>query len=53
MVVAVAMHVHRIKDISETVHLCLLLIKFTKCHGRCNSCSVGYLRSRRSVVGGC
>lgn len=53
MGVALAMSVHRIEDIPETFHQCPLMIKFVKCYGRCESCSVDYLRSRRSVVGGC
>jgi len=51
--VAIAMSVNRIEDIVESAHWCLLLIMFVGCHGRCNNCSVDFLRSRRSVVGGC
>jgi hypothetical protein len=51
--VAEAMEVNRIEDIAEAVHWCVLMIKFVKCHGRCNNCSVDYLRSRRSAVGAC
>ena len=51
--VAVAMRerVRRVDDIAETVHWCLLLIKFVSCHGRCRLCSADYLRSRISVAG--
>jgi uncharacterized membrane protein YhaH (DUF805 family) len=51
MGVAVAMHVRRLEDIPETVHWCLLLIKFVSCNGRCRLCSADYLRSRVSVAG--
>ena len=56
--VAVAMkvsriEVSRIEDVAESVHWCFLTVKFVECHGRCNNCSVDYLRSRLSVVGGC
>jgi hypothetical protein len=56
--VAVAMkvsriEVNRIEDVAESVHYCLLTVKFVNCHGRCNNCSVDYLRSRLSAVGAC
>lgn len=38
---------------TEYVSWCSLLIKFVKCHYQCDSCSVYYLVSRRSVTGGC
>jgi len=47
------MNIRKADDIPESPHWCLLLIKFVKCNGRCNGCSVDYLRSRRSVAGGC
>jgi len=49
----VTMEVCRVEEIPESVHWCFLLIKFVSCHGKCNSCSVNYLRSRVSVVGDC
>jgi len=51
--VAGAMEVNRLEDVAESVHWCLLTVKFVNCHGRCLKCSVDYLGSRRSVVGGC
>jgi len=46
-------HVSASEEIPERVGYCPLLVKFVCCHGRCRSCSVEYLRSRRSVIGGC
>jgi len=46
-------HVSASEEIPERVGYCPLLVKFVRCHGRCRSCSVEYLRSRCSVVGGC
>ena len=55
--VAVAMkiceHVSASEEISERVGYCPLLVRFVCCNGRCWSCSVEYLKSRLSVVGGC
>jgi len=40
-----------IENVPESVHWCLLLIKFVCCDGRCRLCSVAYFRSRVSRVG--
>lgn len=47
------MEIRRVEEIPESAQWCVLLIRFVSCNGRCNSCSVDYLRSRRSVAGGC
>jgi hypothetical protein len=47
------MEIRKAEDIPESAHLCLLLVEFVSCNGRCRMCSVEYLRDRRSVAGGC
>ena len=51
--VAIAMKTNRNNDVFESVHWCSVLIKFVECHDLCDNCSVNYLKSRRSVAGGC
>ena len=50
---AIAMKTSRNNDVFESVHWCLLMIKFVECYGLCDNCSVDRLKSRRSVAGGC
>jgi len=47
------MDVRNVEEIPEFPHWCLLLVRFVSCSGRCDNCSVGYLKTRHSVVGGC
>ena len=47
------MTVRKVEDVPEYSHWCFLLIRFVSCNGKCSMCSVEYLRSRFSVVGGC
>jgi hypothetical protein len=46
-------HVSASEEIPKRVSYCPLLVKFVCCNGQCRGCSVEYLRSRRSVAGGC
>lgn len=47
------MGIRAIEEVPESAHWCLILVEFVSCNGRCRMCSVEYLRSRISVVGGC